>query len=151
MSMMERGAVNIRRMTRSDINAVLALDRKIGGGESGITYKDMAATDLGGQLGLSFVSEVDGQVIGFILARLAYLGIPFTEVCVIHGIVVDPDYQRHGIGSRLVNALLSHCHAEEINTIRALIEEHDTELRRFAEQMGFRRSTIINYDKTFES
>jgi len=151
MSMMERGAVNIRRMTRSDINAVLALDRKIGGGESSITYKDMAATDLGGQLGLSFVSEVDGQVIGFILARLTYLGIPFTEVCVIHGIVVDPDYQRHGIGGRLVNALLSHCHAEEINTIRALIEEHDIELRRFAEQMGFHRSTIINYDKTFES
>jgi hypothetical protein len=31
--MMEEGTVNIRRMGRSDIDAVLALDRKIGGGE----------------------------------------------------------------------------------------------------------------------
>jgi len=148
---MERATVNIRRMVRSDIDAVLALDKKIGGGQSRICYRDMVTTDPGGPLDSSFVAEADGRVVGFILARLAYLYIPLTEVCVIHGIVVDPDYQRSRIGSRLVNELLSHCHVEEINTIRALVNEHDTKLRSFVEQLGFRRSTILNYDKTFES
>jgi GNAT superfamily N-acetyltransferase len=138
-------------MVQSDIHAVLALNRRIGGAQSPITYKDLVATDPGGQMDLSFVSEAEGRVIGFILARLAYVGIPFTEVCIIHGIVVEPDYQGRGIGSRLVNELLSHCHAEGINKVRALIDEGNTELRRFAESLGFRRSNIINYDKTFES
>ena len=151
MNMMGQGTVKVRRMARNDIGAVLALERKIGRGQSPISYKDMVATDPEGALDLSFVSESDGQIIGFILARLVYLGIPLTEVCIIHGIVVDPDYQRHGIGSKLVNALLGHCHAEGINTVRALVEEHNAELRHFTEQMGFHRSTIINYDKTFES
>ena len=32
MSAMEKGTVNIRRMGRSDIDAVLAIDRKVSGG-----------------------------------------------------------------------------------------------------------------------
>ncbi|HEY86697.1 MAG TPA: GNAT family N-acetyltransferase [Dehalococcoidia bacterium] len=149
---MEKGTVNIRRMARSDIDGVLALERKIGKGQSRITYRDMrTTTDPEGPLDLSFVSETEGQVIGFILARLAYVGIPFTEVCFIHGIVVDPDYQRSGIGNRLINSLVEHCYAEGINMLRALVPEHDDELRRFVQQLGFRPSNIINYDKSFNS
>jgi len=147
----EQFLAKVRRMLRSDIGAVLALERRIGKGYSRISHKDMVATDPEGALDLSFVAESDGQLIGFVLARLAYLGIPLAEVCIIHGIVVDPDYQRHGIGGKLVNALVDHCHAEGINTIRALVEEGNAELRLFAEQMGFRRSKVINYDKTFEA
>ena len=138
-------------MERSDIDAVLALDRKIGGGRGLITYRDMVAADPGGALDLSFVAEVDGKVAGFILARLTYAGVPFIELAVIQGVATDPDYQRHGIASRLVNALLGHCHAEGIHTIRAVIDEHDTELRRFFEHLGFRRSQLVNYTRTFES
>lgn len=32
MGAMEKGTVNIRRMARSDIDAILAIDRKISGG-----------------------------------------------------------------------------------------------------------------------
>lgn len=143
--------VSIRRMNRADIDAMLALNRKIGGGRSYITYRDLVATDPGGALDLSFVAEADNHIVGFILARLAYLYIPFTEVCLIQGIMVDPDYQRHHIGGRLVSELVNHCQLEDINTIRALISERDSDLRCFAESLGFRRSSIINYDKTIES
>ena len=44
MSAMERETINIRRMARSDIDAVLALDRKIGMGQSRISYRDMATS-----------------------------------------------------------------------------------------------------------
>jgi L-amino acid N-acyltransferase YncA len=46
---------------------------------------------------------------------------------------------------------VEHCEEEGINTIRALIEEHNNELTRFFERLGFNRSTVINYDKTFNS
>ena len=151
MSATEEAAINIRRMLRKDIDDVLALDKEVGKGQSSVSYRDMVATDPAGPFDMSFVAEVGGRIAGFILARLAYLYIPFTEVCVIHSIVVAPEYQRHHIGSRLVNELVSHCHVEEINTIRALVSKHDAELRSFVERLGFRSSTIINYDKTFES
>jgi len=152
MDRMEKGEVNIRRMARSDIDSVLAIDRKISGGGL-ITYKDMVATDPGGALDLSFVSEVGGQVVGFILARLTYVGVPFIEIAVIQAIVVDPDYQRRGIATRLVHALLGHCHTEgvRVKTIRAVVEEHNTGLQRFFERLGFHRSELINYNRTFES
>jgi len=151
VSTMEKGLVNIRRMMRSDIDSVLAIDRKIGGGRGLITYRDMVAVDPGGALDLSFVSEVDGKVVGFILARLTYAGVPFTEVALIQAIVVDPDYQRRGIASRLVNALLGYCHGEGINTIRAVLDERNADLKRFFQRLGFRRSELVNYTKTFES
>jgi len=153
MSTMEKGTVNIRRMGRRDIDGVLAIDRKISGGRGLITYKDMVTADPGGALDLSFVAEVDGQVVGFILARLTYVGVPFIEIAVIQAIVVDPDYWRQGIASRLVHALLGHCHTEgvRVNTIRAVLDEGNTELRRFFERLGFRRSELINYARTLES
>ncbi len=151
MNSVEKGTVDIRRMARSDIDAVLTIDRKIAGGKGLITYRDMVAVDPGGALDLSFVSEVDGQLVGFILARLTYVGVPFIEVAVLHALVVDPDYQRRGIASRLVNALVGHCHAEGVTTIRSVLSERNTELRRFFERLGFRRSELINYTKTFES
>lgn len=151
MSSVEQGSVNIRPMTRSDIHAVLALDRKIGRARGLLTYKDMATIDPGGPLDVSFVAEVSGNMVGFMIARLAYVMVPFTEVCLIQGILIDPDYQSSGIGSRLMRELLSHCQTEGINTVRALVAEHDDRLRRFVERLGLRRSNIINYDKTFEN
>jgi len=146
----KESTVNLRRMTRSDIDAVLDIDRKISGGRGLITYRDMVAVDPGGTLDLSFVAEVGGKVIGFILARLTYVGVPFVEIAIIQAIVVDPDYQRQGIASRLVNGLLGHCHAEGINTIRAVLDERNAALKRFFQRLGFRRSELINYAKTFE-
>lgn len=141
----------IRRMSRDDIDAVISLTRKFAPGQLTVTYRDMVATDPGGPLDLSFVALLDGKLIGFVIARLAYVYIPFTEICLLHGIVVDPEYQRHHIGSRLVQELFSQCQLEDIGTVRALVNEQDTGLKNFVESLGFKRSKIVNYDKTFES
>jgi ribosomal protein S18 acetylase RimI-like enzyme len=150
MSKTEQDAVNIRRMTNDDIHAVLALDWRAEGGRSLLSYKDIVALNLGGSLDVSFVAEVGGKVIGFVITRLAYLMIPFTEVCIVQGMLVEPDYQRRHIGTKLFEKLLEHCHSQGINTIRTLVEERNEELRQFVERLGFRRSHIVNYDRTFE-
>ncbi len=151
MSNVQESKVNIRRMTPSDFHAAMALDRELNSGRGLLSYQDMAATERGGRLDLDFVAEVDGKIGGFIMARLTYLMIPFTEVCIIQGIFAHPKYEEHHIGSKLMQGLLDHCQTEGINTIRALIPEHNAELRQFAEWHGFRRSNIINFDKTFDS
>jgi N-acetylglutamate synthase-like GNAT family acetyltransferase len=138
-------------MNENDIDAVLTLDRKISVERSLLTEQDIIAGQLGGSFDLNFVAQIDNNIVGFIMSRLAYLMIPFTEVCLIQGIVTDPAYQGSGIGSKLVSSLLDHCHTEGINTVRALVPERDKQLQHFIEMQGFQRSNIINYDKKFDS
>ena len=151
MSAKGRDAINIRRMTHSDIDAILVLINKTTSGKTRVTYKELAAYDLGGPLDLSFVAEDKGQIIGFTVARLEYVYIPLVEVCLIHTIGVDPEYQRRHIGARLVSELSTHCHLQDINTIRALVRQDDNELRSFIEHLGFHPSSMTNWDKTFET
>ncbi|MBN1366659.1 MAG: GNAT family N-acetyltransferase [Dehalococcoidales bacterium] len=151
MSTGEKEKVLIRPMTRNDINAVLALDRKIGDGRSSLSYTDMDSTNPGGPADLSIVAEIDGKVVGFILTRLTYLMIPFTEVCLLQGMIIDPAYQGRGTGSQLIERLFENCRSKKINTIRALVPEFNKELREFVEFHKFHRSNIINFDKTFDN
>ena len=75
----------------------------------------------------------------------------FGEGARLRWFIVDPEFQGRQIGSRMVNELINHCYNEKINTIRALVNQNDNELREFVEFLGFHRSAIINFDKTFES
>jgi ribosomal protein S18 acetylase RimI-like enzyme len=151
MSNAKEAKVNIRRMERSDIHEVLALDRIIRGSTPDvISYDDIAAADPGTAPDLSFVAEVDGKIIGFSINRSTYLMVPLTEVCIIHAIFIHPDYQGRGIGRKLIQAILYHCQTEDIGTVRALIPEGNKELQSLFERQGFQRSPIVNFDKTFE-
>jgi ribosomal protein S18 acetylase RimI-like enzyme len=146
-----KAEVKSRRMTRSDIHEVLVLDRVIRGlRRDVIKFEDLASANPGTPPDLSFVAEVDEKVVGFSINRSMYLMVPLTEVCIIHAILVHPDYQKHGIGSKLIRALLDYCQTEGIGTVRILIPRASKELRALFERHGFKRSGIINFDKTFE-
>ncbi len=140
------GELNVRRMMRNDIDKVLELDRKIGVGKSTISYRDLVDTDPGGPLDFSCVCEYRGIFVGFVLARLSYLGIPLVGTCVIEGIATDPEYRKLGIGSKLVNNLLDRCYTEGVPKTRALIDESDVDLVQFFQRLSFKRSKITNYD-----
>jgi len=152
MSNGEEAKVTIRRMVRNDIHEVLALDRVIRGSRRDvIKYEDISSADPGTAPDLSFVAEVGGKMVGFSINRSMYLMVPLTEVCIIHAILVHPDYQGLGIGSKLIRALLKHCQTEGIGTVRALIPRGSKELQAMFERQGFQRSRIVNFDRTFES
>jgi ribosomal protein S18 acetylase RimI-like enzyme len=138
-------SLTIRRMEPRDIDAVMALGQWL------ITRHELTAIDLGGPSDLSFISEMNNQVIGFILARLEYLGIPFTEVCVIHSIMVDHDHRGQRIGNQLMIHLLDYCRYNGIQTVRALVPEKNQELLRFVDSLGFRQSDIKNFDFQIEA
>ena len=144
--------VKIRRMTRSDIHEVLALDRIIrGSGRDVIPYEDLASANPGTPPDLSFIAEIDGNIVGFSINRSTYLMVPLTEVCIIHAILVHPDYRKLGIGRKLIQALLNHCQTTGVGTVRALIPEDNKELQAIFERQGFQRSHIVNFDKTIEA
>lgn len=140
--------VRIRPMEPEDIDAVLAIDKKISGVRRAVTYTDLITGDLGGVLDLSFVAEVDGYIAGFILARRAYVGEPVAEVGLVQILGVDPDYGRQGIATKLVEALLESVQSENLKAVRIMIKERDSQLQAFFAHMGFKRGQLIDYTKT---
>jgi len=152
MSNSKEAKVSIRRMIRSDIHEVLALDRIIrDSGRDVIRYEDLASANPGTPPDLSFVAEIDGKIVGFSINRSTYLMVPLTEVYIIHAILIHPDYQGRGIGRKLIQALLNHCQTADAGTVRALIPEDNKELQAIFERQGFQRSHIVNFDKTLET
>ena len=151
MAATEQTGPVVRRMAREDIDSVLALDRRVEAGSSLLSHADLLSLNPGGPGDLSFVAVTGNRLAGFMLARLQYLMIPFTEVCVIQGILVDPEYRRRGIGGELYRTLIEHCKAEHIGLIRALVPQYDTELRRFMGRYGFSPSVVTNFDRKLET
>ena len=148
MSAIETGAINVRRMTSSDLDEVLVLISRMTKGKPRITYRDLIANEPGGPLDLSLVAEAKGQMVGFVLARVEFVYIPLVEVCLIYSVGVDPEYRVRHIGAALVNELIKYCHLQDIPTVRALVAQDNETLQEFVEYLGFRRSNIINYDKS---
>ncbi len=133
--------LTFRRMQLSDIPSVLEL------GQSGLSYGDLASADPDGPLAMSYVADVGNKVIGFVLARAHFVGIPISKVCVIHAITVDESYQRKGIGTQLLSELQTKCEQEDIQIMRMLVPQHNMQLRDYMQSLGFRYSNFINYDK----
>jgi len=141
--------VKIRPLSETDFPEIITLEKSISSKQNLLSMTDLYSTK--NQINYNFVAEVDGNIVGGIIAQLTYLMIPVTETCVIHGLLVHPDFRKRGIGRKLVDTLLDNCRIEGIYTIRAQVPVQDSELLRFVVRIGFRSSNIINMDMTFEA
>ena len=141
MKTINKNAVKIRRLVSSDINPTLGI------WWADIPEKEMVADQLRGPRDLSFIAEYEGFLVGFILAKLEYSGFPMTGTGVVFLIAVNPDYQRSGIGTMLIDALENYCKSKGINVIRALVPRNDEKMVKYFADKGFCESNMINYDK----
>jgi ribosomal protein S18 acetylase RimI-like enzyme len=102
----------------------------------------------GGEVDMSFVAEVDDQFVGFILAYLTYVREQVSEACVIQIFGVDPKYQRQGIATKLLQALVDKSRSKKMKLLRVMIDERDNELQNFFKRQGFDRGRCIDYSKS---
>ena len=137
----------VRPMQAEDITAVLDIDHRINGRKRSITYDDLITGDLGGELNLSVIAEIDRQAVGFVLARHSYVGEPVTEAGLIQVIGVDPDYWGQGIATTLINTLEASCKSKGLNLIRTMVKYKDSQLRKFFKLLGYEAGQLIDYNK----
>lgn len=141
MKTINKNVVKIRRMVSNDITPILGM------WWADIPERDMVASQLRGPLDLSFIAEYKGVLVGFILAKLEYSGFPMTGTGVVFLIAVNPEYQRSGIGTMLINELENQCKSKGIDAIRAIVPKNDTQMVKYFTDKGFYESNMINYDK----
>lgn len=136
-----RRAPKIRPMTSSDVDSVISLQW------AQIPQKGLVSSQRGGWLDASFIAESEDRLVGFVLAQLVYVGRPMTGVGQLHLIAVHPEYQHRGIATMLLERLQRVCKDRGIAVMRAVVPEGDTRLKKYFEDVGFRPSRFINYDR----
>jgi len=137
--------VNIREMSVEDVEGILAIERKVTGSNRAVTYAPVPDSCIGGEVDNSMVAEVDDQIVGFVLGRIARSPTALLDVAWIELIGILPEYQRQGIGIRLVEAWKEHCRQKGIKKVHVMINWRDWLMLSFVESLGFSRGDLTDF------
>jgi predicted N-acetyltransferase YhbS len=139
--------IRIRALGKEDLEAIVKIDEKVLG-ESRKDYWARKLEALGTKSAqTSFVAEVEGRVVGFILGDVSgwEFGVPDT-IGWIDTIGVDPACQKKGLATALANELIRSLKAVDVKTIYTLVSWNDWTLLQFFHAMGFSRGDMINLE-----
>jgi len=141
--------LEIRLLREDDFEDIVEIDTRVTGRprHDYIGRKFEHAIQGAGQLGTSYVAQLDVKVIGFIMgdAYLGEFGIA-ADTATIDTIGVHPDFEGHGIAKRLMVEFTSHCRSAGVKRIHTLVEQTDEQLLRFFDHMGFGPAKVLSLE-----
>lgn len=149
-------ALNLRPERRGEEGAVRAVVERAFVGEPVVgELVDALRASPDWVPGLSFVAEVDGEIVGHILFTRSLLDAPsrLVEVLVLSPLSVSLDRQRQGIGSALVRYGLEHVRVTRDEPL-AFLEGDPAFYARFGFEpggpLGFRRPSLRIPEPAFQ-
>jgi ribosomal-protein-alanine N-acetyltransferase len=80
---------------------------------------------------LAFVAESDDRLVGFIVART------IVDQWEIENVVIATDHRRHGIGTRLVNAVIDAARSHAVGQLLLEVRESNHTARALYRKLGF--------------
>jgi predicted N-acetyltransferase YhbS len=137
-----RDLIPIRTVAAGDLQALIAIDRRITGRERSAYFERKLAEALHeSDVRVSLVAEQDGTVAGFAMARVDLGEFGRVEpTATLDTIGVDPDYHHRGIGRALVSQLLVNLTTLGVERIRTEAGWREQDLIAFLDRCGFRPS-----------
>ncbi len=149
---MNESSITIRLMKAEDFEAVVGIDQKVLH-VSRPDYYEMKFEKLFKSkefVPASLVAEKeDKTVVGFVMGELfmGEYGI-FQEEATLDTIGVDPDYQKQGIGGKLMLEFMDHLSDLGVQKIHTLVAFNDSTLINFFNSNQFAPSKIINLERS---
>ena len=98
----------------------------------------------------SFVAEVDGKVVGFMISYIVYGGFGLEKSAWIATLGVDPQFMGRGIGKRLAKEILRVCRDRGIKYVFTSVRWDSVDLLSFFKTLDFDRSNFINLRKELD-
>jgi ribosomal protein S18 acetylase RimI-like enzyme len=139
---LETDATCVRSMREDDLNAIVAIDAAASGRRRPRYFEVMvhrALTQMG--LQISLVAEIDGRVVGFVIASVYYGEYGVVEPSAsIDAISVDPASRGKNVGKALIRQLRLNLAALRIATLRTEVSWDHFGLLAFFRSQGFRPS-----------
>lgn len=137
-----RDIVSCRSLTEEDLPALIHINRKVTGYEHAAYYQRKVNEVLNESgIRVSMVAELDGQVAGFIMARVDYGEFDRIEPnAVLDSVAVNPGLGHRLIGSALLSQLLVNLTGLRLDTIRTEVDADHLDVLGFLLKNGFRQS-----------
>lgn len=150
---MNKNTIKIRLMEDEDLMAVVRIDERVLK-VSRLEYYEQKFELLfksGEYLPTSFVAQDENEtIVGFIMGKL-YIGEYgiSREGAAVDAVGVDPDYQRQGIGEKLMNEFVYHLGQLGVKKINTLVDKNDTRMMLYFDANQFSPSRdIINLERS---
>ena len=142
--------IQIRKLTKEDAAPIKHISSSIAYRSAGIDYEKLVEEEVKKPLTGSFVAEINGQVVGYVISYIlsGIFGIEKSGWIALIG--VDPKYMDQGIGKRLADEIFQFYKGIGINNIFTTVRWDSTDLLSYFKTLGFDRSSYINLSKTIE-
>lgn len=98
----------------------------------------------------SFIAEIDGTVVGYMISYIIYGGFGLNKGAWIATLGVHPKYMGQGIGKMLAIKLFQTYRAKGVKHIYTSVMWDSIDLLSFFKTLGFDRSAFINLKKVLE-
>jgi ribosomal protein S18 acetylase RimI-like enzyme len=147
-----RDEVVVRNLRPEDRDAVVAIDARILGRRREEFFKvklGQAFSDTG--IAMSLAAELDGSVVGFLLARLYYGEFGLTEPAAVMDVLgVHPDLRGRRVGAALLDQLRTNLLGLGMRTLQTEVAWDNPELVAFFQHEGFTLAPRLCLDLDLE-
>jgi ribosomal protein S18 acetylase RimI-like enzyme len=136
---LSRDKVMIRSLTPEDLDPVVRIDQKITGNDHRAFFQRKFQEVLfESGVRISLVAEVDGMVVGFMMARVDFgeFGRTASEA-VIDMLGVARAFRSQQVGHALLSQLLTNLASLQVESVRSEVEWNNFGLLGFLESCGF--------------
>ena len=142
--------VLIRELKIEDADDITRIHAAITQSSVKINYERVIEEQVGKADEASYVAEVKGKVVGYMISYIFYGGFGIEDSAWIAMFGIDPKFMGQGIGKELGKKIFSFYKDKGVKNIYTSVRWDSTDLLSFFKTLGFDRSNFINLRKTLE-
>lgn len=141
------GKILIRKMRKEDADDVSRIDAAITKSPSRLDFKRVVAEAAKKGRNASFVAEIRGKVVGFMVSTITAGNFGAAQIAWIAMFGVDPKYMGQEIGKSLAKEIFDYYKEKGIKKIYTSVSWDSTDILSFFKTLGFERSDFFNLRK----
>ncbi len=134
----------IRRMKTADAEAIGKIDAAIDKRPTRLDFKQIVAEEVKRRENASYVAEIKGKVVGFMISYITYGNFGADRCAWIARFGVNPKWMGQGIGKKLAEEILKVYEKKGVTEIFTSVRWDATDILSFFKALGFERSNFIN-------
>lgn len=140
----------IRYLEIGDAEDISRIQGSITKEASFIDYHKIVREDIKKDNRVSFVAELNGKVIGYMIAYIIYGGFGLEKSAWLAVFGVEPKYMGKGIGQKLASKTFEVLREMDIQNVFTSVRWDSTDLLSFFKSLGFNRCEFINLKKIID-
>jgi N-acetylglutamate synthase-like GNAT family acetyltransferase len=145
-----RDTIIIRRMKKTDADAMSEIQSAIEKRPTLLDFKQIVAEQVKRKVDSSYVAEIKGKVVGFMISYITYGNFGADRCAWIAMFGVNPKLMGQGIGKRLAEEIFKVYKEKGVTEVFTSVRWDAIDILSFFKTLGFERSNFINLWKKID-